>query len=144
MAPSSDDLLISGAGIGQFDGRGGDDTIRILGGSIATSQIQGGAGLDTLSIAGDSAVAAADLAGVLGIEIITLFSEGLTIELSQAMDDALPSGNMQVNGSDGEDTIDARLLSSGTVTKIFSGDGDDTVLGGAGHEDVSPGAASIH
>jgi Ca2+-binding RTX toxin-like protein len=118
-----------GAGSDVLIGGAGRDMFRYNGANLnAVDIVRGGAGIDTLVLAGASAP---DLGGVSGIERIVLTAApGLVLEDGNLA--GTTAGRIIVTGSDGNDTIDASALTGDNAITAVAGGGADRLLGGDG------------
>jgi Ca2+-binding RTX toxin-like protein len=137
------DTLDAGTGVGAMNGGAGDDLLVVhaadLTGGIA---IDGGLGLaDTLRLVGTAPLSAAQLAGITGIEFLEVDPAGGDVGIPDSLAVGVSSVGFDftVRGSAEDDRFDATGLAAGRDIVFETGDGDDTVLGGAGDDTVRPG-----
>lgn len=123
-----------GAGADIFLGGAGNDLIRSAASHLVGDSITGGAGRDTLAIATSTTSFAGILAGVQGVEIVTLADTGNQLALADANFAGIANGRIKVIGGTGNDGIDASALGSIHSVELLGGAGADTLRGGAGDD----------
>jgi Ca2+-binding RTX toxin-like protein len=137
------DTLDAGAGVGAMNGGAGDDLLIVQAADLTGGiGIDGGLGLaDTLRLAGTASLAAAQLAGITGIEFLEVDPAGGDVGIPDSLAAGVSSigFDFMVRGSAEDDRFDATGLAAGRDIVFETGAGDDTVLGGAGDDTVRPG-----
>jgi acrosin len=146
------DKLFGHAGADLLDGGDGDDTVD---GGAGLDDLRGGAGNDLFPARNDEA-ATDSLNGGAGIDRLLNVGDGdLTLSVFRGLTSNIESvagGERKIIGTRGSDSLDFRLIASGTafvslveVTSIEVGlgndivhgtDGADTILGGAGDDSI--------
>ena len=125
--------ITAGAGNDVLIGGVQDDIFRFGAGTFtAADVVTGGTGTDTLRIEGNVTLRPGDLAGVSGVEALTF-----TGSADVVLDDAFLTRNaaaLRVNGSTGNDRIDATGVGINRSIQVIAGRGNDTLLGGAGDD----------
>jgi Ca2+-binding RTX toxin-like protein len=133
LATSSDMHIAfaAGDGVDAFIGGSGADDVFIGAGQLTIADsFSGGAGADLLRINSPGALAADALTNVSGFEKINL--EGGTNSLTLLTSNLTSAGGrVKVEGSAGDDVVDAGSVTSGKVS-FKSGDGNNIFTGGAG------------
>ena len=131
-------LAVLGAGSDVALGGLAPDAFRFNAGELdASDTISGGGGTapDTLAFLTPVTVAAADLAGVSGIERVTFAQGTNAIALTNALVTSAANQYLTVFGHVGNDTVDASAVTSATTrVEILAGGGTDTLTGGAGND----------
>ena len=127
--------VIAGTGNDTLKGGAGNDTFRFNVGDLTGADVvQGGGGTDTLAFLNAGTVTAASLAGVSGIEHITLAPGTNSITFNDTFANA-NAAMLTVYGSTGDDTIDASAdTSTAHAITVYAGAGNDTLIGGAGND----------
>ena len=127
--------VIAGTGNDTLKGGAGNDTFRFNVGDLTGADVvQGGGGTDTLAFLNAGTVTAASLAGVSGIEHITLAPGTNSITFNDTFANA-NAAMLTVYGSTGDDTIDASAdTSTAHAITVYAGAGNDTLKGGAGND----------
>ena len=154
---AGDDRLVAGAGVDELRGGAGADSLDVTGKAIVTDTIDGGEGVDTLTVSNGQDLSGATLSGVevivgagtirltveqlsqltelrgVNVRLIgddTNFETPATLSLTNGAWVALTNGT--ILGTDGDD-----VLAAGAGDQAFAlGVGDDTIDGGAGYNTV--------
>ena len=154
---AGDDRLVAGTGVDELRGGAGADSLDVTGKAIVTDIIDGGEGVDTLTVSNGQDLSGATLSGVevivgagtirltveqlsqltelrgVNVRLIgddTNFETPATVSLTNGAWVALTNGT--ILGTDGDD-----VLSAGAGDQAFAlGAGDDTIDGGAGYNTV--------
>ncbi|WP_217356583.1 FG-GAP-like repeat-containing protein [Ruegeria atlantica] len=142
---SNADILIGGAGADRLIGNGGDDTLFIDVADLASGEVQGGEGHDTVKVMGAAGVS------------LVLRAHGLEDAFGGLGDDTISGaglagptkiyggeGNDILTGGDGNDLLygdngDDQISGGVGTDKIHGGKGNDTLSGGAGDDDLFGG-----
>ena len=135
LGGDGNDTLTGGAGTDRFDGGKGDDVIALS--SPAFAKIDGGAGLDTLSLDGDGIVL--DLktipqSAIKGIEQIDIGGSGnntLTLSIADVLDLSNSSNQLLVMGDAGDIVHKGAGWTAGAVVTIAGQDYQTYTAGSA-------------
>jgi Ca2+-binding RTX toxin-like protein len=130
-------LIVSEGQIDVVDGGAGDDTVRVIR-HLATSTLQGGAGVDTLVIA-NNIVLNRFSAAENGFEMINFGSQLSGTVVADALDFSgliiLQTSGANVSGLAGDDV----LTGSVAADLLFGNDGADRLSGGEGADQLDGG-----
>jgi Ca2+-binding RTX toxin-like protein len=133
----------TGGGDDVLRGGVGSDTFRFLRADLSGADVVvggEGAGVDTLRLLSSGAIAAADLAGVSGIERLLLASGNDMVAVSQALVASAKGQVLEVLGGGGYDMLSGvgldgsatLILDGGTGNDVLTGGGAAVLTGGAG------------
>jgi Ca2+-binding RTX toxin-like protein len=144
-----DDQLFGGAGAATIFGDAGDDTIS--GGAAASSVVDGGAGVDTLSFVGATTGVILDV-GAQTVSTGETFSNFERYQGGDLADKFAGSGNSDtLDGGAGSDTINGNagddLITDSSGSNYLRGDdGNDSISGGRDFDDINgnQGADTAH
>jgi Ca2+-binding RTX toxin-like protein len=147
------DSITGSSGSDSIIGGGGDDTFTFVAGTGLTSAdttVNGGTGIDTVTLTGNTAVAATNFDNVSNIEVITvantttnvaitskdvLVAAGATLTLQAT---TLTTGILTFNGSAETDGT-FNITGGGAADVITGGTGNDMIDGGAGNNVITAG-----
>ncbi|WP_311270058.1 calcium-binding protein [Sphingobium sp. WCS2017Hpa-17] len=87
---------------------------------------------DRLTFQDSGTIYADSLAGISGIEIITLANGTNRLSLTEQMGETAYNRTLTVIGNDGDDTINAYALDEADIVDFTAGLGNDSLVGGAG------------
>ena len=105
--------------------------------------VAGGAGADILTLTGGGNLDAARLAGVSGIETISLSNGGISLTLNDTVAGA-NGADLTVLTSGGDDVVDASAVTAvGRALRLTAGTGNDVFRGGAGADVFTFAAAGL-
>jgi Ca2+-binding RTX toxin-like protein len=151
-----DDTIASGSGNDSLIGRNGNDTFIFAAGAAGLTSadtVNGGLGIDTLSLTSNVAITATDFDNVSNIEAITLANTTTNIDLTTVDTfvaagvaftfdaSSLTTGTLNFNGTaetDGRFTV----LGGGSTDVIVGSTGDDSLNGGASNDTITGGAGN--
>ena len=147
------DSITGSSGSDSIIGEGGDDTFTFVAGTGLTSAdttVNGGTGIDTVTLTGNTAVAATNFDNVSNIEVITvantttnvaitskdaLVAAGAALTLQAT---TLTTGILTFNGSAETDGT-FNITGGGAADVITGGTGNDMIDGGAGNNVITAG-----
>ncbi len=119
-----------GPGIDTLAGGAGNDTYNISNAGAAITELAGG-GTDQIVLG--TGVSGA-LAGIAGVESITLASGSNALTLSAGNFAGVTGPRIAVLGNSGNDIVDGSGLGGANAIDVTAGAGSDTVRGGAGND----------
>ncbi len=127
-------VFIAGSGNDTFIGGASNDSfVMILPLFDAADHVVGGAGFDTLLLAGGGVLAASAFSQVSGIEALNLAQAGNNVTLTNSLVASSDAGFFSVFDGGGNDTVDASGITNGIGIVFFAAGGNDTYLGNAGN-----------
>ncbi|MDQ2081671.1 VCBS domain-containing protein [Xanthobacteraceae bacterium Astr-EGSB] len=148
-----DDVIGGGGGDDVIDGGGGDDVFRYTLGD-GNDTVRGGTGHDIYEFSGALSGALTmsadgpwlfleangDYSQIIDVERFE-FLLGSDADSFDLIGDWAAAGlpSVQIDAGDGNDTIDASLLTSATSLELRAGAGDDTITGGSGDDRLTGG-----
>ncbi|MEQ1816766.1 MAG: calcium-binding protein [Nitrosomonas sp.] len=149
---NNDDSITCGTGTDVITGGGGDDTLTFAAstGLTTADTVDGGTGIDTVSLTGTTAVTATNFDNVSNIEVISfthtttnvaittqdiLVASGATLTLQAT---TLTTGILTFNGS-AETNGTFNITGGGAADVITGGAGNDIIDGGAGNNAITAG-----
>ena len=148
-----DDVIIGGIGDDLIDGAGGNDTVRYALGD-GNDTVQGGTGHDVYEFSGAASGALTmsadgpwlflenngDLSRICEVERLE-FRLGADVDSFDIAGDLTAAGvtSLLIDAGDGDDTIDASLLTSSTSLDVRGAAGDDALTGGLGDDRIDGG-----
>jgi VCBS repeat-containing protein len=148
-----DDVITGGIGDDLIDGGGGDDVFRYAFGD-GSDTVQGGTGHDVYEFSGATSGALTmsadgpwlvleangDLSRICEVEQFE-FRLGADTDSFDLVGDLTGAGvtSLLIDAGDGDDTIDASLLTSSTPLELRGGAGDDELTGGMADDRVDGG-----
>jgi VCBS repeat-containing protein len=148
-----DDVVSGGIGDDVIDGAGGNDTFRYALGD-GNDTIQGGTGQDVYEFSGLASGALTmdadgpwlflesngDLSRICEVERFE-FQLGADADSFDIGGDLTAAGvtSLLIDAGDGDDTIDASLMTSSTSLDVRGGAGDDALMGGLGDDRIDGG-----
>ncbi|MBP6057240.1 MAG: calcium-binding protein [Nitrosomonas sp.] len=141
------DSIVGSTGNDSIVGGGGDDLFTFVAGTGLTSAdttVNGGAGIDTVTLTGNTTIAATNFDNVSNIEVITLANTTTAVTITAK--DALVAAGAAL-------TLQATSLTTGVLTfngtaetdgtfNITGGGGADIITGGAGNDIIDGGAGN--
>ncbi|MDP1786092.1 calcium-binding protein [Nitrosomonas sp.] len=149
---NNDDSITCGTGTDVIAGSAGDDTLTFAAstGLTTADTVDGGTGIDTISLTGTTAVTATNFDNVSNIEVISfthtttnvaittqdiLVAAGATLTLQAT---TLTTGILTFNGS-AETNGTFNITGGGAADVITGGAGNDIIDGGAGNNAITAG-----
>jgi Ca2+-binding RTX toxin-like protein len=123
---AGDDSITGGSGNDLILGGEGNDTFAMTGNLTGEDSVDGGAGVDTLQLA--AGATNLDFLNVFNVEKLALGSDGTTTLGSYAQQ----AGIAQVNGTSGNDVINASSYTTGLT--VVSAAGNDNLKTGSGND----------
>ncbi|SMX47012.1 Bifunctional hemolysin/adenylate cyclase precursor [Maliponia aquimaris] len=137
------DTIQGGLGHDSLTGGGGDDTV--FGGDDGDHiQVRGGEGSDLVfggdTGSGDDTLAFGNANGSTGVDVLFTGDEAGTASFFGSSGGAAFSEIEAVQGTDGNDRLDASATTSGTA--LSGGAGDDTLSGGVGNDVLDGGGGA--